>query len=123
MALFGSRHKIKTGRRDDIDISKSDTGPRMRRTLRSQIWVAVSPWRWQIAETVLSAGILASILIILGQYNEQRQPQLVQNITLNSLVAILATLLRGTLVSVVEEGKQYLLLSFVHMDYDVLAEI
>lgn len=123
MALFGNRHKIKSGRRDDIDVSKSDTSPKTRRTLRSQIWVAVSPWRWQIAEIVLSAGILASILIILGQYNEQRQPQLVQNITLNSLVAILATLLRGTLVSVVEEGKQYLLLSFVHMDYDVLAEI
>jgi hypothetical protein len=50
-------------------------------------------------------GIMISIAVMLGLCNQQPQPKWNVGLNLKTVVALLATLLRSSLVTVVEEGK------------------
>jgi hypothetical protein len=69
--------------------------------------MAQYPWRWQLLQLFIAFGILSSIGSILGHFSGEQQPQWLQTVTLNSLIATLATLLRNTLVTIVDEGKVF----------------
>lgn len=63
-------------------------------------------WWKEWVLVLVAIGILAAITIILRLFNDQPQPNWNQSLNLNTMIAVLATLLRSSLVTVVEEGKR-----------------
>jgi hypothetical protein len=59
------------------------------------------------ADTSMAIGAFLAIVTILAVYNNEEQPAWKYSLNINTLVAILSTLLRASLVVIVEEGKHY----------------
>ncbi|KAL3293103.1 hypothetical protein RB213_015357 [Colletotrichum asianum] len=64
------------------------------------LWV----WRFEFLALLISCAAFAAIAALLGVYNERAQPEFAYNININTLIAILSTVLKATLVFVVAEG-------------------
>jgi hypothetical protein len=60
-------------------------------------------WIWELASLLLCIGLVAAIFVILATYNGQRVPDWGLSINLSTLVALLATILRATLVMIVAQ--------------------
>lgn len=63
----------------------------------------VALWKWEIFNCVLAIGMLGSMYGILRRFDGQRIPDWGTTINLSTLVALIATLLRGLLIFVVAE--------------------
>ncbi|KAK9774088.1 hypothetical protein AB5N19_06921 [Seiridium cardinale] len=85
-------------------------------TLLRRLQKAFLPWKWQATQLLIAFGTLASIISVLDRLSGEQQPKWLQGFTLNSLIAILATLLRGTLVTVVEGVISQLKWDWFQMD-------
>jgi hypothetical protein len=71
---------------------------------RSILFIFKLWWR-ECALILFAVGVLIAVAVIL-QLNKQRpQPSWGWGLNLNTLIAVLATLLRSSLVTVIEEGK------------------
>lgn len=55
-------------------------------------------WRWEVPSLLLCVGLLTAIFLILAAYNGQRVPDWGLSINLSTLVALLATIIRASLV-------------------------
>lgn len=64
-----------------------------------------SAWWQEIVSFLFAATFFVAIAIILAKYNGQEQPDWKYSLNLSTLVAILSTLLRASLVVVVEESE------------------
>jgi hypothetical protein len=65
-------------------------------------------WWFELASLTVAMAALVAIAITLAQYNKKEQPAWRYSLNLNTLIAILATLLRACMVVVAEEGEAYL---------------
>jgi hypothetical protein len=65
-------------------------------------------WWLELASLLLAIAAFIAIAITLYKYNQQEQPAWRYSINLNTLVAILSTVLRACMVVVVEEGNALL---------------
>lgn len=71
-----------------------------------KLWSALAflkPWVWEVAGILVSAVLIISIVIILAQYDGQRQPSW-RLISLNSLVSWLSTLSKACVLFSVSDG-------------------
>lgn len=64
-----------------------------------------SAWWQEIISFLFATVLFVVIAAILAKYNGQEQPESKYSLNLSTLVAILSTLMRASLVVVVEEGK------------------
>jgi hypothetical protein len=62
-------------------------------------------WWIEWVFVLIAIGILIAIVVTLRLNNQQPQPKWGLGVNLNTVIAVLATLLRSCLVTVVEEGK------------------
>ena len=62
-------------------------------------------WAKECLLVLIATGLLIAIASILTSYNHQPQPGWGLGLNLNTIIALLATILRSTLVVVVEEGQ------------------
>ncbi|KAK0633880.1 hypothetical protein B0T14DRAFT_599058 [Immersiella caudata] len=60
-------------------------------------------WSWEMLSLFLAIGLIAAIFAILSSYNGQRVPDWGLSINLSTLVALLATILRASLVMIAAE--------------------
>lgn len=66
----------------------------------------ITTWWTELLSLVLAIGALIAIAVTMAEYNKKEQPAWKHTISLNTLVAVLSTLLRACMVFVVEEGKR-----------------
>lgn len=59
---------------------------------------AIKPWAFEVAVLGLALGAFATIVVILWVFNGEQSPAWRYSINLNSLVAILSTVLRAALM-------------------------
>lgn len=64
---------------------------------------AIKPWAFEVVVLVLALGAFAAIVVVLWIYNGEESPAWQYSINLNSLVAILSTVLRAALMVPVAE--------------------
>jgi hypothetical protein len=66
--------------------------------------ISIQQWWQEWILMIISIGILIAIFVILRMYNNIPQPNWKFGLNLSTLIAVLATLLRSSLMSIVEEG-------------------
>jgi hypothetical protein len=69
------------------------------------IFSIVGTWSTEIALLVVSIAALIAIWLVLGQFSNRSFPAWKYNINLNTIIAILSTILRTSLLSVLESCK------------------
>ena len=69
-------------------------------------------WWQEIVSFLFAAATFVAIAVILAKYNGQEQPDWKYSLNLSTLVAILSTLFRASMVVVVEESESKLKISF-----------
>jgi hypothetical protein len=80
------------------------TGDRSQQKTATTAHISIRQWWQEWTLMLISIGILIAIFIVLRIYNNNPQPDWKFGLNLSTLIAVLATLLRSSLVSVVEEG-------------------
>jgi Protein of unknown function (DUF3176) len=78
---------------------------RQARLSRSRLSL-MTVWWTEAVSLFMAIGAFLAIVTILAVYDNEEQPAWKYSLNLNTLVAILSTLLRASLVVIVEEGKQ-----------------
>lgn len=63
-------------------------------------------WWFGLASLVAAIAALITIVITMAKYNDKEQPEWRYSINLNTVIAVLATILRSCMVVVAEEGKK-----------------
>jgi hypothetical protein len=86
----------------DVHIKPYGKQNRTRRTGYGRLALV---WWQEILSFIIAAATFMAIAIILGQYNGQEQPDWKYSLNLSTLVAILSTLLRVSMVVIVEESE------------------
>jgi hypothetical protein len=66
---------------------------------------SLTAWWFETLSLLLATGALVAITVTLAKFNRQEQPSWKYRINLNTLVAILSTLLRVGMTVGVEEGE------------------
>ncbi|KAF0326953.1 hypothetical protein GQ607_005717, partial [Colletotrichum asianum] len=69
---------------------------------------ALEVWAFEVMALLLSVIAFTTIFIILSAYDKQPQFDLSRGININTIIAILSTIVKATLVFVVAEGKYFL---------------
>lgn len=87
-------------KRDDSPASSG--GPR-------GVTAALSIWAFEIMTLLTSVAAFAAIFILLSVYHERPQPHMTHRINVNTIIAILSTIVKATLVYVVAEGRDTIL--------------
>lgn len=77
---------------------------RQARHTRSRLSL-VTVWWNEAVSLLMATGAFLAIVTILAVYDNKEQPAWKYSLNLNTLVAILSTLMRASLVVIVEEGK------------------
>ena len=77
---------------------------------RSHQWYSLGrrvfhEWKWEIGALLISILTLMAIIITLSNQNGKVAPNLPSGINLNTLIAILTTILRITILVVISEGE------------------
>jgi Protein of unknown function (DUF3176) len=77
---------------------------------RSHQWYSLGKrvfheWKWEIGALLISILTLMAIIITLSNQNGKVAPNLPSGINLNSLIAILTTILRIAILVVISEGE------------------
>jgi hypothetical protein len=67
----------------------------------------LTTWWFELASLAASIAALIAIVITMAEYDNKEQPQWKYSINLNTLIAVLATMLRACMVVVAEEGKTH----------------
>ena len=62
-----------------------------------------SRWAWEIASLILAALLLVAMVVILHEFEGQRVPDWGEWVNLNTIVAVLSTVLRGAVAVVIAE--------------------
>jgi hypothetical protein len=65
----------------------------------------LATWWLEIVSLLLAMAALIAIAVTMSEYNKKEQPAWKYTVNLNTLIAILSTLLRACMVAVAEEGK------------------
>lgn len=67
----------------------------------------IRDWKWEMVSILLAFCLLAAMVVILAQFNNQQQPQWPWASTLNlsTLIALLATVFRALLEKVLGAGE------------------
>jgi Protein of unknown function (DUF3176) len=81
-----------------------DAEARARCSWKPNRQVVVRSWWMEIGSLLLSSGFLAAIAIILVQHNHERQSSW-KGINLTTLIAVMSTFLRASMMTAVEEGE------------------
>ncbi|KAI1166114.1 hypothetical protein F5B18DRAFT_92053 [Nemania serpens] len=61
-------------------------------------------WSYEMLGMMVAIGLLIAITMILRQFEDKEQPKWPHELTLNSVIAILSTILRALLASIVAQG-------------------
>ncbi|KAF0328635.1 hypothetical protein GQ607_004047 [Colletotrichum asianum] len=85
----------------DVGFKQTKAATDKSTTKMAILWV----WRFDFLALLISCAAFAAIAALLGVYNERAQPEFAYNININTLIAILSTVLKATLVFVVAEGQ------------------
>jgi Protein of unknown function (DUF3176) len=78
--------------------------------------VLFEAWSGEFFSLILAMTFFISIIILLREYDKHLIPSWKFHLSLNSLVAILATLLRSSLTTILEEGH-YLIYKLILLFY------
>ncbi|KAI9776888.1 MAG: hypothetical protein M1839_009336 [Geoglossum umbratile] len=80
-------------------------GPQLQtsRAFRRRRGIALTRWNWEISSLLVAIALLISIFATLAKYNGEKQPAWRYDINLNSLIAVLSTVLRAMVVVIVTE--------------------
>ncbi|KAK1853681.1 hypothetical protein CCHR01_03673 [Colletotrichum chrysophilum] len=70
---------------------------------RRGVTAALSIWAFEIMTLLTSVAAFAAIIVLLSIYHEQPQPHMSQGLNINTIIAILSTIVKATLVYVVAE--------------------
>ena len=70
------------------------------------VYSILGKWSAEILLLLFASIMLVTIWVLLNIYNQQREPSWRYHINLNTIVAILSTFLRASLLSIVEEGLE-----------------
>jgi hypothetical protein len=65
----------------------------------------LNTWWFEFASLSAAIAALIAIVITMAEYDSKEQPEWKYSINLNTLIAVLATMLRACMVVVAEEGK------------------
>lgn len=67
----------------------------------------LTTWWYELASTAAAIAALIAIVITMAKYDNKEQPEWKNSINLNTLIAVLATMLRACIVVVAEEGEAH----------------
>jgi hypothetical protein len=87
--------------------STSIHAPETRTNTQRRSFALLKTWWFELASLTVAMAALIAIAITLAEYNNKEQPAWKFSLNLNTLIAILATLLRACMVVVAEEGEAY----------------
>lgn len=96
-SLYHLKTKQKTS--DDCPPQLHNTKFMWDRRYESSIW----DWKWEIMSMVSSLGLLGGVCMTLARYHHSQQPEWPFNININSLVAVITTVLIAQLVFILAE--------------------
>jgi hypothetical protein len=65
-------------------------------------------WAYEVITMVISAGLVVAVALILLHFEDKEAPKWPHEITLNTVIAVLSTILRASLVFVAAEGMRVL---------------
>jgi hypothetical protein len=65
----------------------------------------LASWSWEFLYLLLATASFVAIVFVLVKFNNKAQPDWPHSINLSALIALLATILRSSLVVVIEESK------------------
>ncbi|KAK0391655.1 hypothetical protein NLU13_1154 [Sarocladium strictum] len=86
------------------DIRQAPAASSVKHTPR-QTWLqSASPWALELVWCLLSVVLLMGLVMVLSTYDKQRLPEIPLGITLNTIVAILATATRAVTVFLIGQG-------------------
>lgn len=88
----------------DDALPKQRSAPSTRRSCLDLI----AAWWIEIISLLVGVGALVAIAVTLAEYNSKEQPAWKYSVNLNTLIAILSTLLRVCMLYGVEEGTDHL---------------
>jgi hypothetical protein len=91
--------------------------PIARNKIKRKSPALLKTWWFELASLTVAMAALIAIAITLAEYNNKEQPTWKFSLNLNTLIAILATLLRACMVVVAEEGEAYLACSNYSLTY------
>jgi hypothetical protein len=80
------------------------TGNHTRQGSTTTTQTSILQWWQEYILMLISVGILITVVLVLRTYTNNPQPDWKFGLNLSTLIAILATLLRSSLMSIVEEG-------------------
>lgn len=80
--------------------SVHETSPSLRQTKNHHV---LRYWTWELASLVTTVGLFAGIVTVLLKYDGQELPEWPYSININTLIALMSTVLRASMVFVVAE--------------------
>jgi hypothetical protein len=107
LCATGSNNTLHTAADSLLRPEKSmvnSTGSYARQKPMHAAWTSIQQWRLEWMLMIIAISILIAIVVVLREFNNIPQPDWKFGLNLSTLIAILATLLRSSLISVVEEG-------------------
>jgi hypothetical protein len=102
-----------TATQTSIDIARplhrnnADSSPTQQKTpsTKGKRVLSLATWWTEVVALTLAIGALIAIVVTMTEYHDKQQPEWKYKINLNTLIAILSTLMRACLVVVAEEGE------------------
>ncbi|KAI0105101.1 hypothetical protein GGR51DRAFT_572132 [Nemania sp. FL0031] len=85
--------------------TKTSRHPKSHRTVgdrRAARWKHWNPWGWEVVTLLVAISLSAAIAAILAKYDGVMQPKWPYGISLSAFVALLATLIRSLLLTILE---------------------
>lgn len=67
----------------------------------------LTAWAYECVLVIFALGLLAAIVSILASFQHQPQPSWGLGINLNTVIALLATFLRNSILMVIEQGQWF----------------
>jgi hypothetical protein len=85
----------------------ADSSPTQQKTpsTKGKRVLSLATWWTEVVALTLAIGALIAIVVTMTEYHDKQQPEWKYKINLNTLIAILSTLMRACLVVVAEEGE------------------
>lgn len=107
-------HALGSQPRGPNETNTTDAGQESEKTGRNVIdpliqekWERRNPlkdWAYELLSMTVAIGLLIAIILILRRFEDKEQPKWPHELTLNSVIAILSTILRALLASIIAEG-------------------
>ena len=105
---------------NNVDANRNDSTEVLSESLRSspphksstsnKFWITVNQWwLWEFLSCLTAVAALLAIIFILNEHNNGPLPNWPYRITINSLLSVLATVLKAAMMVPISQGRVHLL--------------